>query len=123
MAKARQNQEGTFKKGATNIVIILVFGSLLLSYTVYAAIYKFLDGNKLDFIESLTQTKNIYSKSADDSDLQIIAIFIPILIIGGCLYLFRRNLFTDSYSDASNFGLHGTSGWKDPNTLRDGKTL
>ena len=123
MAKARQNQEGTFKKGATNIVIILVFGSLLLSYAVYAAIYKFLDGNKLEFIEALKQPKNIYSSIVADSDLKIIAIFIPILIIGGCLYLFRRNLFTDSYSDASKFGLHGTSDWKDPNTLRDGKTL
>src|SRR5699024_6373717 len=39
------------------------------------------------------------------------------------LYRLRTNLINDKYSDASEFGLHGTSDWLNPDVLRNGKAL
>lgn len=120
---ASGNQEGKFKQGSINIVIISILGCFVLSYVIYASIFKFTHGNKLTLFESLKEPSAILSYIKSDEDLKIIAIFLPIVLIGIALYMLRNNLFNDKYSDASKFGLHGTSDWGDPDKLRNGKTF
>src|SRR5699024_3873574 len=94
-------KKGRSTKGATGIVIISVLTTIVFSYVVYALMYKFAEGNKLDLIEAMLVPSNVFEYLTSDSDFQIIAVFIPFIIGALMIYSLRRNIFSEKYSDAS----------------------
>jgi len=111
------------KDGWLNLVIIGVVISLAASYLVVSYVYKFTVGNEMQIFDALKQPTNIYNYVINDENLKVIVPFIPIGILAVFLYLLRKNLFNQQYSDAHDYGLHGTAHWENPDKIRDGKVL
>lgn len=111
------------KSGWIGIIITGILITLIISYIITAFFYKISIGNNIELLEALSQPKNIYNYVSSDDNLKIIIPFIPLIILSVYLYLLRKNIFKEEYSDAHDFGLYGTSKWENPNKLRDGKVL
>lgn len=111
--------------GFTISVIISLFlthlVNILLAVILNKSVSKTLDLNKFkehlfDFIYVTNLMLDKYSL------LTIFVIFVAILI--GVCYLLQGLIFDEKgYSEADDVGIHGTSKWGNPETLRDGKVL
>ncbi|MGV3125169.1 VirD4-like conjugal transfer protein, CD1115 family [Staphylococcus epidermidis] len=111
--------------GFTISVIISLFlthlVNILLAVILNKSISKTLDLNKFkehlfDFIYVTNLMLDKYSL------LTIFVIFVAILF--GVCYLLQGLIFDEKgYSEADDVGIHGTSKWGNPETLRDGKVL
>lgn len=111
------------KDGWLNLVIIGVVISLISSYLITSYIYKFTVGNEMQIFDALKQPTNIYNYVSNDENLKMIVPFIPIGILVLFLYILRKNLFNQQYSDAHEYGIHGTAQWENPDKIRDGDVL
>lgn len=111
--------------GFTISVIISLFlthlVNILLAVILNKSVSKTLDLSKFkehlfDFIYVTNLMLDKYSL------LTIFVIFVAILI--GVCYLLQGLIFDEKgYSEADDVGIHGTSKWGNPETLRDGKVL
>ncbi|WP_145426232.1 VirD4-like conjugal transfer protein, CD1115 family [Staphylococcus haemolyticus] len=111
--------------GFTISVIISLFlthlVNILLAVILNKSVSKNLDLSKFkehlfDFIYVTNLMLDKYSL------LTIFVIFVAILI--GVCYLLQGLIFDEKgYSEADDVGIHGTSKWGNPETLRDGKVL
>src|SRR5690625_2705787 len=111
------------KDGWLNLVIIGITISLIVSYVVTSYLYKISLGNDIKILEALKQTMNVYTYIINDDNLKIIIPFIPIIVLSIFLYMLRKNLFNQEYSDAHKYGLYGTAQWENPEKIRDGEIL
>jgi len=111
------------KDGWLNLVIIGITISLIVSYVVTSYLYKISLGNDIQILEALKQPMNVYTYIINDDNLKIIIPFIPIIVLSIFLYMLRKNLFNQEYSDAHKYGLYGTAQWENPEKIRDGEIL
>ena len=111
--------------GFTISVIISLFlthlVNILLAVILNKSVSKTLDLSK--FKEHLFDFVYVTNLMLDKySLLTIFVIFVAILI--GVCYLLQGLIFDEKgYSEADDVGIHGTSKWGNPETLRDGKVL
>lgn len=111
------------KSGWIGIIITGILITLIVSYIITSFFYKISIGNNIELLEALSQPKDIYNYVSSDDNLKIIIPFIPLIILSIYLYLLRKNIFKEEYSDAHDFGLYGTAQWANPDKLRNGKVL
>lgn len=111
------------KSGWQNIVLVGLFVSLAVSYIALSYLYKIVNKKDEGITEIFSHPAKIFQYVSSDENLKIIVPFLPIALLAVFVYMLRKNIFSQQYSDASSYGLYGTARWADANALRNGKVL